>query len=143
MFEIQAKNQDILVTEIALYAHREATDLAEVYTRDGTYRGNEFKSNGWSLAYRNRNEALGGSRNLTSLKLTSPVTVKAGSSQSFLVWTDVKLRYNKGTDEGAPYSSDNFVTFFEGVGVTSKFSGSANDRYAPRVFSGEIRYIVV
>ena len=140
MFEIQAKNQDIRVTEIALYSRIQATDLAEVYTRPGTYKGNEFSGNGWSLVYRNQNEVLGGS-SLTSLKLTTPVTVNAGSRQSFLVWTDEVLRYNKGTYEGATYSSDNFVTFFEGVGVTSKLTGGG--KYAPRVFSGEIRYIVV
>lgn len=110
----------------------------EVYTRPGKYIGHEVDATGWSLVYNNTAGSFGPDVPITLGGLN--VDVAYGDYQSFFIWSPhQKVLYNLGTTEEALYSSNNYLEFYEGVGLTGIFSGDANDVWAPRVLRGGIR----
>ena len=97
--------------------------------------------NGWTLVYE-QVVNLRGRDSLTELgAFETDVTIEAGNVQSFFIWTAGIVIYDGGTREGDLHSSNDAVEFYEGIGITSKFTGRYQDEvYAPRVFKGIIRY---
>lgn len=65
------------------------------------------------------------------------VTIPAGTIQSFYIFSTDTVLYSVGSSEGSLFSSNGSLEFYEGAGVTGKFSGQV---VAPRVLRGEIRY---
>lgn len=113
-------------------------DLApvKVYTRPGNYSGYEVDSNGWDLVFDDQVDFLGQELPTTILV---DVTIPFESSQAFFVWSpDQKILFNLGSEEGALYSSNTYIDFYEGVSLIDIFSNDTDDVYSPRVLRGSI-----
>ena len=95
---------------------------------------------GWTLVYDRDLDLV--RQKLTPLgDFDSKVLIEAGNVQSFFIWTAGIVIYDGGTREGDLHSSNDAVEFYEGIGITSKFTGRYQDEvYAPRVFKGILRY---
>ena len=143
MFYVKAKQNDISVTSIDFYSASKADgQFVQVYTRVGRYSGKELSSNGWNLIFSNMVD-LGGNNEATTINLGSSAPVDKGRFRSFFIWVpNNKVRYKVGTNEGALFSSDSEIAFFEGIGKTTKFEGTAAQVHRPRVFKGSIGYKV-
>ena len=138
MFSIKAL-RDVTITSLNFHASKVATDLVQVYTRSGSYKGFELTEDGWSLVY-NKVVAMNARDILTQLgAFDTIVSISAGTTQSFFVYTPNKLMYAAGTTESSIFSSNSALEIYEGIGKTSKFGGSyATDVFVPRVFRGNI-----
>ena len=64
------------------------------------------------------------------------ITIPAGTVQSFFIYTTDIVLYSVGSLEGSLFSRDDSLEFYEGAGVTGKFSGQV---VTPRVLNGQIR----
>jgi len=146
MFYIKAK-RDISIYSFDIFSGTPAeNELVQVYTRMGKYSGFELKEDSWNLVYDNDSVNLLGEAAPTSLgDFDSAVTVSEGTFQSFFIWVpNNRVRYQLGSSEGSRFSHNKMINFFEGVGVTSKFSGPYDEHFhPPRVFFGVIRYDAV
>ncbi|KAL7521998.1 hypothetical protein ACHAWX_007140 [Stephanocyclus meneghinianus] len=142
MFYIKAR-RDVLVTSLNLFTGTQQTNIIEVYTRAGTYNGHELDQDGWTLIY-TKNIQQFGRNTITELGgFDTGVEIKGGSTQSFFIYagTGNYVMYDQGNVEGQLFSSDASIEFYEGVGISSFFSGVyANQVYSPRVFRGEVIY---
>jgi hypothetical protein len=139
MFQIKAK-RDIAVTSFDFYGSSIRRDLVEVYTRAGSYKGHELSETGWTLLFSDDVDQLGRNDLAQIGGLDTEVAIAADEVQSFFIWTENVLMYSGGNREGGLHSSNDAVEFYEGIGITSKFSGNyADEVYSPRVFSGLIR----
>ena len=143
MFSVKAKQNDISVTSIEFYSASKAQgQFVQIYTRVGRYAGKELSSNGWNLIYSNMVD-LGGNDEATTINLGNSAPIDKGRFQSFFIWVpNNKVRYKAGTTEGALFSSDSEVAFFEGIGKSTKFEGTTAELHRPRVFRGSIGYKV-
>jgi hypothetical protein len=143
MFWVEANSRDIDVSAFQFFTWTTTTNLIQIYTRSGKHTGFELNEDGWRLVYEESIQ-LKGSNAMTELTLANKVSVPAGTAQSFLLWINGgNLKYEAGTTEGALLDSDGFVNFYEGVGLTSKLSGTSTNVYRPRRFSGIISYDVL
>ena len=143
MFSVKAL-RNITITSFDFFGSAEAEATVLVYTRSGPYRGHESSVDGWSLVH-NASIAQLGRQNATSLGgLDQEVIVPENSLQSFMIYTPNKVMYKGGTNdtsEGALFSSDDAIEFYEGIGLDGEiFAGTV---YSPRVFRGSIVYDVV
>jgi len=143
MFYVKAKQNDISVTSIDFHSASKANgQFVQIYTRVGRYAGKELSSNGWNLIYSNMVD-LGGNDEATTINLGSSAPIDKGRFRSFFIWVpNNKVRYKAGTNEGALFSSDSEIEFFEGIGKTTKFEGTVAQLHRPRVFKGSIGYKV-
>ena len=107
----------------------------QVYTRLGSYKGFELTQDGWELVH-SASVLLPGNEMLDSGTFNEVVYIPAGMVQSFFVHSTDVMLYNVGTLEGRVFSSNDSLEFFEGAGVSGKFSGQVA---SPRVYSGQIR----
>ena len=114
MFELKAE-RDVTVKSFSFYTDAARTGLIEVYTRVGTYQGNELSSAGWSRIYSNNNTQQNGRDVLTSLgNFNTVVTIPKGSRQSFYIWTPNYIMYDGGSVEGAVLSQDASLVLYQG-----------------------------
>jgi hypothetical protein len=143
MFEVRV-TRSIAVSSLDFFSGNSNTEQVQVYTRPGSYIGHEMSETGWTLVYE-KDVNLRGRDSLTELgAFETDVTIEAGNVQSFFIWTAGIVMYDGGTREGDLHSSNDAVNFYQGIGITSKFSGSyANEVYSPRVFKGVIRYSAI
>ncbi|KAL7474661.1 hypothetical protein ACHAW6_000624, partial [Cyclotella cf. meneghiniana] len=144
MFDLMA-SRDVVVRSFDFYTDVARTDIVEVYTRPGSYIGNELVVSGWTLIY-SKNVTQMGRNILTQLgDFNSGVSILAGSTHSFFIYTGFYIMYDRGTAEGQVLASDASLKIYEGVGVGGKFPGSdaSGMIYSPRLFKGNIRYDAV
>ncbi|EED94554.1 predicted protein [Thalassiosira pseudonana CCMP1335] len=139
MFSVEA-TRDVVVTSFDLYSGSSATAQVQVYTRAGSYKGYELIEDGWTLVFDKGVQQFGRSTLSGIGPLTSEVAIAAGSVQSFYIYNANTVMYTLGTTEGNRKAFDESLAFYEGVGITNKFSGNTADLYIPRVFSGVMRY---
>ena len=140
MFYVKALAQ-VNITSFAIYSSGATTDQIQIYTRSGIYIGHETNSSGWSLVYDNPSVNMLGRSAQTEL-LGMAMTISPGTFRSFFIWSpNRKLMYNPGTTEEALYSSNQYLEFYEGAGITTIFSGNYSDVFTPRVLRGEIRCV--
>eukprot|EP00970_Alexandrium_tamarense_P004698 scaffold779_cov205-Alexandrium_tamarense.AAC.37 len=139
MFYLKALGKTT-VTSFTIYTEFASTnDIVEVYTRPGKYLGREVNQTGWTLIYNNTSLDLLGQDVPTEI-LGLDVTILQNNIQSFFVWSpNQKVMYNLGTAEEALFSSNEHLEFYEGAGITVKFSNDLGDVWAPRVLRGTIR----
>ena len=129
--------RDISVTSFVINAMSRGQGAVQVYTRNGSYSGHEQNSAGWELVYDNPTVAHNRRGQPTELgDFDNVVSIASGVTQSFFVTSTKSLVYQKGTEEGAPFVSDESMVIYEGVGTTDEFAGVA---HSPRVFGGIIR----
>lgn len=141
MFSVEA-TRDVVVTSFDLYSGSSATAQVQVYTRAGSYKGYELIEDGWTLVFDKGVQQFGRSTLSGIGPLTSEVAIAAGSVQSFYIYNANTVMYTLGTTEGNRKAFDESLAFYEGVGITNKFSGNTADLYIPRVFSGVMRYVI-
>ena len=136
MFEVEAL-RDISISSFVINAMSRGTGAVEVYARNGSYSGHEESSVGWELIYDNPAVAHNRRGQPTELgDLGNVVSIAEGFSKSFFVASSKSLVYQLGTEEGAPFVSDESLVIYEGVGTYSVFTGAP---HSPRVFGGIIR----
>jgi len=137
MFDTFAWHKLRIVSFDIYSAYNSSGANVKVYTRPGNYTGHEVDSNGWDLVIDDQVDFLGQE---IPTKILVGVTVPFESSQSFFIWSpDQRIMYNLGTEEGALYSSDAYLSFYEGVSLVNIFSNDIDDVYSPRVLRGAIR----
>lgn len=118
-------------------AYEYSNSTVKVYTRPGNYSSHEVDSSGWNLVFDDQVDFLGQELPTT---IFAGVTVPFESSQSFFIWSpDQKIMYNIGSQEGALYSSNEYLSFYEGVSLIDIFSNDIDDVYSPRVLRGVIK----
>eukprot|EP00804_Cyclotella_cryptica_P000220 CCRYP_016193-RA/>CCRYP_016193-RA protein AED:0.08 eAED:0.08 QI:176/1/1/1/0.93/0.81/16/2046/995 len=136
MFSIKAL-RDVQVTSFGFYRNKASSNFVEVYTRVGSYKGHELNQNGWALIHSQAVIPQSGNSMSDTGDFNVAVTIPAGTIQSFFIYSTDIVLYSVGSLEGSVFSSDDSLEFYEGAGVTGKFSGQV---VPPRVLSGEIRY---
>ena len=136
MFSVEAL-RDVSILSLVVNAMARGVGQVTVYTRSGNYNGHELSSEGWDLVYSN-SEVVHNKRGVpTELgDFQNAVSIKSGAIQSFYVTSTLGLVYEAGTEEGIPYTSDESLVIYEGVGTTDEFSGTI---HRPRVFGGVVR----
>ena len=140
MFWVKSVSRSLEVSSFKFYSWAVQTSLVQVYTRTGQYTGHELDQSGWELVHEATIDLLGGAT-MTELSLSNKVVIPSGVTKSFFIWANQgNIKYDAGTSEGALLGSDNFIELYQGIGVTSKFSGVfADNVFSPRRFNGIIR----
>ena len=138
MFTVKALS-DIVITSFDINTMFRIVGEVKVYTKSGDYSGYESVGIGWNLIYDNASLQMKGRGKPTELDGVMPVNISRGQYQSFYVWSQEKLVYKRGTQEGAPYVSDDNMIVYEGIGLNGFFGVR---RFSPRVWSGTIHYTV-
>eukprot|EP00804_Cyclotella_cryptica_P000056 CCRYP_013735-RB/>CCRYP_013735-RB protein AED:0.36 eAED:0.36 QI:497/1/1/1/1/1/4/262/210 len=144
MFDLIA-SRDVVIRSFDFYTDAMRNATVEVYTRPGSYSGNELVVSGWTLIH-SKNVTQMGRNTLTTLgDFDTGVTIRAGSTQSFFIYTGFYIMYDVGNAEGQVLASDASLAILEGIGVVSKFpgEGATGVVFSPRLFKGEIRYDAV
>lgn len=136
MFDVFAEHKLRIDSFDVFSAYNQTNSTVKLYTRPGRYSGFEVSSEGWELVQDDYVDFLG--QDLPTTILVD-VTIPAASFQSFLIWSpDEKVMYNIGTSEGSLYAANDYLQFYEGIGVTNIFSNDTEDIYSPRVLRGAI-----
>jgi hypothetical protein len=136
MFDVFAEHKLRIDSFDVFSAYNQTNSTVKLYTRPGRYSGFEVNSEGWELVQDDYVDFLGQDFPTTILV---DVTIPAASFQSFLIWSpDEKVMYNIGTSEGSLYAANDYLQFYEGIGVTNIFSNDTEDIYSPRVLRGAI-----
>lgn len=143
MFWVKARNRSIDLSAFKFFMWETSSSSVQIYSRIGNYTGFETQLDGWELVYEGSiqfNDNL-----MIELSLADKVSIPAETSRSFFIWIESgsSIKYELGSTEGALLDSDSFVEIYGGVGTTSKFGGSYNDVYRPRVFSGVVGYDIL
>lgn len=123
---------------------KDGTYTVEVYTRTGSYAGNEHEKSQWYLIQTAHNVVSNGQDKPTPLPNipNSDFEIWAGVRQAFYIRTveSNSMRYVNGENLGAVYAQDDYLTFYEGDGISNGSTNGFGSDYSPRVFSGTIRY---
>jgi hypothetical protein len=114
VFDVVSK-RDVTVKSFSFYTDAARTGGIKVYTRAGSYQGNELTQDGnWQLIY-DRNVQQNGQSVLTSLGvLDTVVTIPAGARQAFYIVTANYIMYDAGSTEGNVLSQDNALVLYQG-----------------------------
>jgi hypothetical protein len=113
MFDLMA-SRDVVVRSFDFYTDAARTDVVEVYTRPGSYSGNEREESGWTLIY-SKNVTQMGRNILTKLgDFNTGVEIHAGVIQSFFIYTGFYIMYDVGNVEGQVLASDASLKIYEG-----------------------------
>ncbi|RYY65070.1 MAG: DUF2341 domain-containing protein, partial [Chitinophagaceae bacterium] len=139
MFNVQAINP---LTITSFDAHPMGNTTIEIYYKTGSYSGFENNPGAWTLI---------GSAAVTAQPFGTPtpvpvpvnLTIPAGETYAFYITSNtpaVSLNYSNGSSEGAVYSADANLKFFEGVGLEYPFTQNTGAIYRPRIWNGRIHY---
>jgi hypothetical protein len=147
MWEINAKNE-ISIIGFDIHAESGTYDV-EVYKRAGKLglnnaEGDLDNANGsWELIQSQSGVVSAGKGVLTPLQsLPNPVSLSPGDGKiSFYIkLNDTKIEYTNGKNGfGSVFKEDTNLIFYEGYGV----AGSFGQKFSPRVWNGNIRYVLV
>jgi hypothetical protein len=139
VFDLVSK-RDVTVKSFSFYTDAARTGGIKVYTRAGSYQGNELTSAGWQLIYQ-KNVQQNGQSVLTSLgDLDTVVTIPAGARQAFYIVTANYIMYDAGSTEGNILSQDNALVLYQGKGISGSGLPGAGTLWSPRIFKGIIKY---
>jgi hypothetical protein len=76
--------------------------------------------------------------------LDTTVKIPVDGIQSFFITAaNNNVLYERGSSEGSLFVTDGILSFYEGVGLTSKFTGDSSNIYSPRIFRGVIGYDII
>lgn len=134
MFKIRAKKPIIINTFSLLNPVAPGADDFEIYTKTGDYVGFETTPASWNLIFSTNATPVNDTITFaTSLSLFMNVN----ETRSFYIRGLANgVDYLNGTTEGAIFSQNSELEFYEGKGIGGLF-GTTN---TPRVFSGIIHY---
>ncbi len=142
---LRGKTQNITINrfDVAFTGTVGTTVDVEVWTRNGTYVGNDGSANGWTLTQTVQGTRQG-SDTFSPLVLTNPIVIPHNQTRAVYlqaVSAGGGIRYN-GTGANPPVTewSDNQLELFSDVARTgdTPFGGG---RFTPRTFSGLIHYV--
>ena len=137
MFEIEATGGNVTIDSMYLNNSRTIATDFEIFYKVGTYVGFENNPSAWTSIVRDTVIAQG-NNNGTPIPAHLNVTIPIGQTYSFYVYShNGSMRYITGSQEGAPWASDNFITIYQGTGTGSLFPTSSN---RPRNWSGRVFY---
>lgn len=121
------------------FTDRGAILSVEVWTRNGTYAGNEASPAGWNLATVSDGLSVAAALNeQTSVRFNSTVNLPAGRTGVALVVQGAGHRYTNGTGSNEQHDSqDNILRIEAGSASNVPFSGSP---FSPRVWNGTLCY---
>lgn len=139
MFDVVA-TQSITITSFESHLNTSASTDYEIWTRLGTYVGNEDSATGWTkLGAATFNGA--GSGAYSPIPITLAVAMSAGQRRAFyLTNKTANNRYHNGTQVGATLASTPELTVYEGAGVNFGTAGFAGIN-TPRAWEGKIHYV--
>ena len=89
MFTVSASDQ-VTIGYLGIVAEKDGNSDIQVYTKSGSHTGFETA---WTLVFDNTVSVV--KERFTSLKLDSEITIGAGSSQAFYIFSKVGLLYHK------------------------------------------------
>ncbi len=142
MFTVAAKNFDVLIESINPGVPFGSGTSApfSAYYRLGSYHGFETTPSAWTFIDSATLTSTGNNLEATGFKNLN-VVVPANLDVSFYVTGHggLQLNYTDGIQEDSLYASDNFLKFYEGIGVAYPFAIN----FTPRVFNGSIKYCFV
>lgn len=113
MFELMAA-RDVIVKTFDIYTDEARNDVIEVYTRSGTYSGHEVDASGWTLVSSKSVQQMGRSEVTELGDFDSEVSIRAGSIQSFYIYSSNIIMYDTGTVRGDIFDSDGSLTIYQG-----------------------------
>lgn len=137
MFDIQANAGPVRIDSFYIHTPSTTTADVEVFFKVGSYMGNTSDPSVWTSLGRDT-IAANGNGVPTPISKFLDVTIPAGQVYAFNVFVhNGSIDYTNGTTEGAVFASDNFITFYEGIGTNTAFPTSFN---TPRVWNGTVFY---
>ncbi|KAL7552277.1 hypothetical protein ACHAWF_015504 [Thalassiosira exigua] len=140
MFTVEAK-RSLVISSFAINSNSRGDGYVKVYTRKGGYTDHIQDSGEWVLIYDKPEVTHARRGHPTYLgDLAEGVMVSEGKPQSFYISSTRGLVYKSGRKEGSPYTIDESLVIYEGIGINGEFSG---ETFSPRVFGGIIWYNVV
>ena len=89
MFTVSASDQ-VTIGYLGIVAEKDGNSDIQVYTKSGSHTGFETA---WTLVFDNTVSVI--KERFTSLKLDNEITIEAGSSQAFYIFSKVGLLYHK------------------------------------------------
>ncbi|QNR25793.1 PKD domain-containing protein [Croceimicrobium hydrocarbonivorans] len=107
-----------------------------VYYRPGTHVGHEASLSGW-IRLDSLTVNANGSGNPTYVPLSTPATLYAGNTYAIMVVAvGVNLNYTDGTAVGTVLAQNDYLTIFEGAGISWPLSSV----FTPRFWNGRLYY---
>jgi len=134
MFRIKAKTNLV----IAGFSTRldGSAGYVRIYRKTGSYSGSETFPGNWTLIDSAYVTPAGGQPVFIPVYAGNFLTAGAEMSYYIVGTSTVDVDYLNGTTEGAVYSQNDDLIFYEGVGLNALF-GSV---FTPRIFAGDIHY---
>jgi hypothetical protein len=140
MFDIYARD-NIVINAVAFNTFKDAITV-QLYTREGSYAGNDMDISGWILLANEtvRGQGLGNPTYIPAGSFT-PILVRRKRAQAFYITSDGPyLRLAEGTTEGNITAFNSDIIVYEGIGKRYPIN---NLTFSPRVWNGEFQYGVV
>lgn len=139
MFDVVAA-QTITITSFESHLNTTGSTDYEIWSRPGTYVGNEDSSTGWTqVGTATFNGA--GSGAYSAIPIAVNVTITAGQRRAFyLTNRTANNRYHNGSAVGATLASTPELTVYEGAGVNFGTNGFGGIN-TPRAWEGKIHYV--
>ena len=139
MFDLTAVNN---ITITAIDANLPAGQSADIQiwtvTGGGSYLGHQNDASAWTLLGTAIGVTSSGNGIATAIPITLAVAMPAGTTRGFYVTTTGSgtLNYTNGSIQGALFTQNTELQFFEGHGGFYPFNVNSN----PRVFNGRFHY---
>ena len=137
MFRVKATNSDAVITSFEIEGKKDGESEVRIYTRQDDYQDHVEDSAGWVKVFDKKVQVSKNERTNLEL-LDEKVTIPAGSTHSFYVFSKKNMLYKKGNGNRGAFDGDGVLTMMEGIGTKKLFeepTGSGK-------FSGGIRYVV-
>lgn len=137
MFKLRAKEPIIINTFSILNPTSVAADDFVIYTKTGDYVGFETNPGAWSIVSNTNATPI---NDTITLSADLSLFMNTNETRSFYIRSVTNsIDYLDGTMEGAIYSQNAELEFYEGKGVTGEFGSN----FTPRIFSGIVHYCQV
>lgn len=119
MFKVEAK-QDVVITGFNVVSKKDTANDVMIYTRLGSYEGEPLRQNGWKPIF--QGNIPNQQNKLSKLDdFNEPVTIIAGDTQSFYVYSSKGLMYTLGDKEGKAYADNDALVMYEGKVTSNEF----------------------
>lgn len=134
MFRVKAKNNLIISGFSARLAG--GSGYIRIYRKNGNYSGSETFPSAWTLIDSAFVTPVNGQDVFIPVQVGNFLSAGAEMSYYIVGTSTVDVDYLNGTTEGAIYSQNEDLIFFEGIGLNNIF-GTV---FTPRNFTGKIHY---
>jgi len=130
--------KDIVLLEMSIHTSSKSNVEVELWTKEGSYRGQEKKRRAWHRIAKTTVQGRG-EGHLTPLPKDAfdPIRIQAGQTRAlYVTLTTAEMRYSRGSKQGNVYVSNDDISILEGVGVSYPFKSV----FRPRLWQGDIKY---